>query len=245
MTVFRVRAAVLALGLTALAACSGGPTHPRAAPPPPGAVAVTPVEIEGALTLMMTGKQNDARQQLRRLLKRDPMSPGARLLSDSIERDPKDLLGPQSYAYTVRSGDDMLGVAQRLLGNRLKAYQLLRYNGLTAPVVLTAGQTLRIPGELPRVEPVRTAEPTRPAAARPRPVVAKPAPPAGSAVAPTANPGAARSARAAGLAALNGGDINRAVGLLRRASAFDPANPLIARDLARAQRIAATVRARR
>ena len=47
------------------------------------------------------------------------------------------------------------------------------------------------------------------------------------------------------IAALNQGNVDRAVGLLRRAKQLDPANPLIARDLARAERIAATVRARK
>jgi len=37
----------------------------------------------------------------------------------------------------------------------------------------------------------------------------------------------------------------RAVGLLRRAAALDPGNPVIARDLTRAERIAATVKARK
>ena len=58
-----------------------------------------------------------------------------------------------------------------------------------------------------------------------------------------ANPAAARAARTAGLVALNQGAVQRAVGLLRRAATLDPGNPLIARDLARAERIAATVRA--
>jgi Flp pilus assembly protein TadD len=64
-------------------------------------------------------------------------------------------------------------------------------------------------------------------------------------VAPLANPAVARQLRAAGLAALNQGNIDRAVALLRRAATLDPGNPLIARDLGRAERIAATVRARR
>lgn len=249
MTMTHLRTLVLLSSLTALAACSGGPSRPKSPPPPPPAITVTSLEIETVLTLLMQGREDEAHKQLKRMLARDPMSPAARLLNDSIERDPKELLGPKSYAYTVRAGDEPLALAQRLLGNRLKAYQLLRYNGLKAPVVLSPGQVLRIPGEPPRVEPVRRVEPatTRPTSAvpprvaRPKPVTSKPA----AVVAPVANPAAARSARAAGLAALNGGDVNRAVGLLRRAAALEPGNPLIARDLARAERIAATVRARR
>ncbi|MBS0480110.1 MAG: LysM peptidoglycan-binding domain-containing protein, partial [Proteobacteria bacterium] len=178
----------------------------------------------------------------------DPMNPAATMLSGSIKGDPKELLGPQSYPYTARAGDTMEGLAERFLGNRMKAYQLVRYNGLKAPVTLAAGQELRIPGEPPRPEPVRRVEPeparpvaTTPVAPKPRVVTPKPATP----VAPGINPVAARQLRTAGLAALNQGNVDRAVGLLRRAKQLDPANALIARDLARAERIAATVRARK
>ena len=238
-----MRASAALLGLAVLAACSGGPARVKSAPPPP--VAVTTADTDAVFELLMQGKQDDARKQLQKLLKRDPMSATAKLLSDSIERDPKELLGPTSYAYAARAGDTIVGLSERFLGNRLKAYQLIRYNGLKAPVVLSPGQALRIPGEPPRVEPVRRPEPapTRPAPTTPVAPRPKPAAPKPAATAPAANPGAARAARAAGLAALNGGDVNRAVGLLRRAAALDPGNPAIARDLSRAERIAATVRA--
>lgn len=243
------RPLVVLLAATALAACGGG-SRPQSAPPP--VVGVTASDIDAAFALLMAGKEGDAHKQIDRLLARDPMSANARLLKDSIERDPTDLLGPQSYSYPVKAGDTPEELARRLLGNRLKAYQLMRYNGLKAPVVLTPGQTLRVPGEPPRAEPVRRPEPVaprptlsgasaRPRPAPPRPVAAKPALPA----APQSNPAAARAARAGGLAALNGGDVNRAVALLRRAASLDPGNPVIGRDLARAERIAATVRARR
>lgn len=242
------RKSILAMSaaLAGLAACSGGPPHPKALPAP--RAAVTAPETDAVFDLLMAGKEGDAVKLLDRLLKRDPMSANARLLSDSIKRDPKELLGPTSYAYTVRPGDTIIGLAQRYLGNRLKAYQLLRYNALRPPALLTSGQVLRMPGEPARIEPPRRPEtqaPSRPPAPptgtqqRPRPIVAKPA------AAPAANPAAARTARAAGLAALNAGDVNRAVGMLRRAASLDPSNPAISRDLARAERIAATVRARR
>ena len=236
--------------LAMLGACSGGPARPKNAPPPPARIMVTAAETDAAFDLLMAGKEGDARKLVDKLLKRDPMSPTAQLLADSIKRDPKELLGPTSFPYSVRAGDTMVGVTQRFLGNRLKAYQLLRYNGLRAPVILTPGQVLHIPGEPPRIEPVRRPEaptphavPVTPPVTTPKP---KPAPPKPAApVAPSANPAAARTARAAGLAALNGGDVNRAVAMLRRASALDPGNPAIGRDLARAERIAATVRARK
>ncbi len=234
--------AAVALAL-ALAACSGKTPHPHSAAPPPKA-AVTATETDAVFALLLHGKAEEARKALKTLAKRDPMNVTVRLLGDSIDRDPKDLLGPQNYPYTVRAGDTITSLSERFLGNRLKAYQLLRYNGLQAPSVLTPGQVLRIPGEPPRPEPVRPEPPRRPEPApRPRPTAPKPV--AAKPAAPVANPAAARQLRAAGLAALNGGQVSHAVALLGRAAQLDPGNPLIGRDLARAQRIAATVRAHR
>lgn len=244
MTMMRCKMAAAALGALALAACSGGPARVKNLPAPPAATSAN--DVDAAFDLLMQGDEAGAKKRLKAVQKRDPMNPGAQLLNDSIARDPKELLGPQSYAYVVRSGDTVVGLAERFLGNRMKAYQLLRYNGLKAPVTLVAGQVLRIPGEpprieVPRVEPIRRPEPApgkSPPA--PKPKAASPAP-----VAPASNPVAARQARTAGLAALNQGNVVRAVGLLRRAAQLDPGNPAIARDLARAERIAATVRARK
>lgn len=228
----------------AIAACSHGPD---AGPPLARAPLTTPAsEIDAILLLLDQGDTRGAKKRANAALKRDPMNPAVQVLRDSIDRDPRDLLGPTSFAYTTREGDTMSGLAQRFLGNRLKAYQLARYNGIAKPADLTAGQTLRIPGQPPRIELPRRSEP-RPVPAAPirvKPVVPKPAPVA-KPTSPAANPVAARQARAAGLAALNAGNVVRAVSLLRRAAALDPGNGVIARDVARAERIAATVRARK
>lgn len=227
-----------------LAACSGGPARPRPQAASPAAIS-TIAEPDAIFDLMLHGDVAQAGKRLIAVLKRDPMNPSARLLRDSLERDPVELLGPQSHAYGVREGDTIVGLAERFLGNRFKAYQLARYNNLTAPFVLVAGQTLRIPGAAPRPDTVRRADPA-PSRATASPTRSKPTPAKSSAsvASPVANPIAARPLRAAGLAALNQGNVPRAVALLRRAAALDPANPLIARDLARAGRIAATVKAR-
>jgi LysM repeat protein len=240
-----VRIIVAGAGALALAACSAGPGRVKPLAPPPAAATVAS-ETEAAFDLLMQGKESAAVGKLKSILKRDPMNPAATMLTGSIKGDPKELLGPQSYPYTVRAGDTMEELAQRFLGNRMKAYQLVRYNGLKAPVTLTVGEVVRIPGEPPRPEPVRRAEPepARPATPtlpKPRVAAPKPAP----AVNPGTNPVAARRLRTAGLAALNQGNVDRAVGLLRQAKQLDPANPLIARDLSRAERIGATVRARK
>lgn len=248
-TAIKSASLTLALGL-ALSACGQKP-----APAPVGnlAVAEAPAtEIAAIAALLDQGNDKEARKRLRGVLKTSPNDPEAQLLRDSIERDAKELLGPESYPYVVKPGETMSGLAQRLLGNRLKAYQLARYNGIAVPASLAAGTTIRIPGTPPR-PPAPRPEPAKPAPtpAKPRPAAPdKPAPkptsPTATAPArPAANPAAAQRARAAGLAALNAGNVNAALAQLRRAAALDPGNAVIARDLARAERIAATVRARR
>lgn len=246
------RAGILALGL-ALTACGG-----KGAPPPRAIATVAPSpasEVDAILALLDQGDGKAARKRVAAALRKDPMDPSLLVLRDSLDRDPVELLGPTSYGYTVRPGDTMIGLAERFLGNKLKSYQLARYNGVEKPVGLVPGQVLRIPGTAPTVERAESAEPRRDgrrradAAVKPVPAAPKPraaVKPAVAAAKPrAADPGAARTARAAGLAALNQGQVGRAVGLLRRAATLDPGNPLVGRDLARAERIASTVRARR
>lgn len=229
----------------AVAACAGGGSKPAAQLPAPPRAATATGEIDTIIALLDAGDTKAAQRRINAALKRDPMNASVQVLRDSISRDPEQLLGPVSHPYLTKAGDTMNGLAERFLGTRLKGYQLSRYNGIAVPATLAAGQTLRIPGEAPRTEPVRRAEPhaTAPAVAVPKPIPSAPKPVV--AAKPAANPLAARQARAAGLAALNQGDVARATNLLRRAALLDPANPTIARDLGRAQRIAATVKARR
>lgn len=232
------------LGVLSLVACSGGPGRVKPAPAPPATR--TASTVDGAFALLMQGDEHAASGQLKAILKREPMNATATMLLASIKGDPREQLGQRSFSYKARPGDTIEGLAQRFLGNRLKAYQLLRYNGLRAPAALSAGQEIRIPGEAPRPEPPRRSEPetTRPTPAAP-PKAKNAAPQSASPVTTGANPGLGRQLRTQGLAALNQGNIDRATNLLLRAKQLDPGNALIARDLARAQRIAATVRARK
>ncbi len=243
-----------------LAACGG-----KGAPPPSAAGTVAPPasagEVDAIMALLDRGEAKAARRRIDAALGLDPMNPSLQVLRDSLDRDPTELLGPASHAYTVRPGDTMTGLAERFLGNKLKAYQLARYNAVDEPAALAPGRVLRIPGAAPAVERARRDEPHRTerktpkpalAASRPKPKPSQPKPAAAAAArSPAADPGAGRAkreagaARAAGLAALNQGQVGRAVGLLRRAASLDPANPLARRDLARAERIASAVQARR
>jgi hypothetical protein len=141
----------------------------------------------------------------------------------------------------------MTELAERFLGNRLKSYQLAKYNGIDVPDALEVGRELLIPGQSPNAAstPRSTQTAEKAAPARPKTEVAKPAKPA-AAPAPrkTVDHAAVRRARSAGLVALNQGNVKQAVALLRRAAALAPDNKAIAADLRRAEQIAATVRAR-
>lgn len=229
------RALVMAAACALVAACGGSPTGRVAST---ASVQATPAaEVDAIVALLEEGKAGPAKKRVSAALKRDPNNPALMLLRDSITKKPQELLGPVSYPYTARPGDTMSGLAQRFLGNRLKFYQLSRYNDIERPGSLRAGQVLNIPGRPAPPPPPRQAAPAQPAVReKPKAAVAPAAP-----VRPAANPAAAQQARSAGLAALNAGQPGRAVNLLSRAASLDPGNAVIARDLTRARRIAATV----
>jgi len=96
--------------------------------------------------------------------------------------------------------------------------------------------------DAPRRPAPRPAEPAPPRA----PPAVKPAPPPAPKPAAQAgrDPAKARALRVQGLEQLNRGAIDKAVDLLRQALRFDPDNPLIQRDLDRANRIGQAVRAK-
>ena len=236
-----------ALGLL-LAACSSGPKMEDSARP---VIATAGSEIEAIARLLDRGDIKDARKRLNNALQNDPMNPSLLVLEQGLVGDARTDLGPASYPYTVVAGDTMAGLAQRLLGNRLKSYQLARYNGIANPATLTPGQIIQIPGQVVRASSEKRGAanvPERPKGA----LVASPASPPRPVPSPAATPpvqaadvvGAKRT-RTAGLAALNRGDFGNALALLQRAAVLDPGNEVIERDLARARRIAATVRSRR
>jgi hypothetical protein len=100
-----------------------------------------------------------------------------------------------------------------------------------------------VPGIRPKETPAPA--PARPRAAPAPAAKAAPAPPAPAATPRTADPRRAAQLRSAGLTALNKGQIGTAVGLLNQALRLDPGNALIKRDLDRARRLQATVKARR
>jgi tetratricopeptide (TPR) repeat protein len=236
-----------ALALT-LAACGARSDEPKTASSAPAKAG----PVEEATALLNAGKEKEARRLLAKTVKKDKVNDSARTLLETIDTDPIVLLGSANFPYVLRPGDTLMTLSERFLGSPLKFYALARYNHLLVPASVSLGQLVRIPGEAPKVKPEVQALPDKPEpVAKPEPKAkAKPkkeAPVVAPAVpqAPANDPAAAGRLRSAGLAALAQGKVDRAVSMLRRAAALDPTNPLIQRDLGRAQRILGTVRNKR
>ncbi|RHW16952.1 LysM domain-containing protein [Sphingomonas gilva] len=231
--------AAVGVALAGCASKSGGPAAPATVQPIDNAD-----QIGDVIARLERGDAKAAKKSLETMRKRDPNDARAAMLLESITADPQEILGARSFAYTAKAGDTFPALAQRFLGNRDKFYALARYNGFDNPSALAAGRALRIPGEEPRAAPPPAPKPrpTPPPASKPvtPPPAAKPKP-----AAPAANPALARQLRSQGLAALNRGEVDRAVVLLHRALAANPGSAVIKADLTRAQRIRKTVKARR
>ncbi len=232
----------LALGLSA---CSSGPKNVETVP----SMEVSDREIERIAALLGTGKVDEARERLGKALRKDPMDPSLLMLERSLSGNARRNLGPSYRNHTVAPGETMADIAGRFLGNRLKGYELAQYNGIDDPSSIVPGQVIALPGGAPpAAEPERAEKPAARPARRADSRTERPAPEperAPAATKPKTDPAGARRARTAGLAALNRGEVAKSVSLLQRAAALDPTDAAIKRDLARAKRIAATVRGRR
>lgn len=200
-------------------------------------------EVRDAIALLNQGNPTEARRRLLRALRRQEDSV-ARSLISQIDGDPRQLLGAEHYSYTLREGETLSTIAGRALGNPMLFYSLARYNSIAVPSSVRPGQVILVPGRRPAPPPPRpTPRPAAPPAATPSRPTAPPATRPAPAQRP-ANPAQAARLRGQGLAALNAGQVNRAVALLRQALALDPGNAAIRADLARAQRVQSTVRSR-
>lgn len=233
---------LMVAGAALMSACSQAPAGSGARPATIQQINNSQ-RMDDVIALLNEGDVKAATKMLRQMAKSDPADRATARLLESLSADPKIFLGAKSFAYRVQPGDRLIDLSRRFLGDRLQFFALARYNEIEVPVSLKAGQLIRIPGD----EPPKVAPTPRPAPPSPRPPeVAKPAslpPPAPKA--PAADPAKAARLRASGLAALNQGQVARAVVLLHQASAAAPADPLIKRDLERAQRIRRTVKSKR
>ncbi|HEX2559633.1 LysM domain-containing protein [Phenylobacterium sp.] len=235
----KLRALLLsALAAGSLAACAQTPKDSPIAVAAPTAQAVpgTPAERErAALDLMNQGRVEEARKVLDAMLADDADNAVARRLIVQLDADPKALITGKAQPYTVGPGETLSMLAGRFLGDPLLFYALAKYNGFAAPSHVQPGHVIQVPR---KVRPAMvSAKPKAGSGPRTAKAVAPEAPAAG----PKRDTALAAQLRASGLQQLNSGSPARAVTLLQQALAADPGNPTIQRDLARAQRIQASL----
>jgi len=176
---YGVRALLAPLAVSLLvAACAGSPPAPSPTPPPasaasttagsaapaPEAVAVPAAAPElspaaakaqaqklalEAVDQLQNGDEQAARATLERAAQLDAGNDLARKLSDQIRADAQRELGPVYFRYTVQKDDTLSKLAQQFLGDRFRFYILAKYNDITNPSRLAAGQVIRVPGRAP------------------------------------------------------------------------------------------------
>ncbi len=247
---------------------------PQVAPPP--AVVVPPKpqyvatpgltakdRLKRSITLLGNGEEGQARAELEAYLVDSPSSETARSLVEQIDRDPRDLLGYQSFSYTLKSGETLSVIADRYLGDRYKFWVLAKYNNIAVPAGVSVGQSILIPG----VARVIAAKPNTSsrndddeindriekekkkaqaaAAARATPVVIPAPAPTPPPVAVVVNPENAKRYRKQGLEQLQRGNVDMAIQAFNRALGFAKGTTLynqISSDLLRAQKIKANMK---
>ncbi len=105
--------------------------------------------VRQAYELLTVGKEDEAQRALEMALRRAPQHKQATMLLQHIHADPIAALGPTFFKYRIRPNDSLTGLAQRFLDDPLKFYLLAKYNGLSNPSRIRAGQVINIPGEVP------------------------------------------------------------------------------------------------
>jgi len=198
--------------------------------------------VKDAIALLNAGDAAAARKRIMTVLTKNPGDGIARKLIDQIDKDPKLLLGSQSFPYMVREGDSFSSLAQQFLGDPMLFYALARYNYVSVPANPPVGRSILIPG---KPKTAKKAAPKPQPGKKPAATAATAAPTPSAATktaAPASNRPQASKLRGMALAAMNSGAIDRAVALLRQAHSADPDNVVIKNDLNRALRIQSSVR---
>ncbi len=151
-------------------AVAPAPTAPAVAPPPvaptPAALPIEPTvaapvapspitpadaprAIIAAMEFLQAGQEEQAENELKRVLLGDPNNRQAQSLIKQMKDDPVATLGRESFAYRVQPGESLSRIAQRFLGDVQQFYILARYNNIKVPRTLAEGQTIRVPGKAP------------------------------------------------------------------------------------------------
>lgn len=211
------------------------PTEPVPRPP------ATPAEQQQAqkvalrvADLLEAGNETEARSEIDRALTLDPNNKLAQNFLRQLTVDPATALGTESFAYTVRPGETLSKIAGRFMGDIYAFYLLARYNDVKVPRLVSSGQTIRVPGKAPPLEPppVKPSRSEPPkhkspkASERERVVVERdepePAPPPPPVQPPPEVVSPAEKAYREGLAAQRSGNRERAYQQFRQAAQLDP-----------------------
>ncbi|MEM8799788.1 MAG: LysM peptidoglycan-binding domain-containing protein [Pseudomonadota bacterium] len=102
-----------------------------------------------AVNLLNMGRAEEARIELETVLTERPRHPRANRLLSDIDMPIGNMFGTESFDYTVKAGESLSNVSNRFLGDPFRFYALARYNDISDPTRIAAGQTLRIPGTRP------------------------------------------------------------------------------------------------
>jgi tetratricopeptide (TPR) repeat protein len=150
---------------------------PQAAPAPVVDPAIARPQAQKlaleAVDQLQNGDEAGARATLDRAIALDATNDLARKLQEQIRADAQKELGPVFFRYTVQRDDTLSKLAQQYLGDRFRFYLLAKYNDITNPSRLSAGQVIKLPGKgpLPPTTPPVAETPAAPA--KPEPPVAK------------------------------------------------------------------------
>jgi LysM repeat protein len=156
-----------------------------------------------AATSLEDAQIPETRLDLQRSLKLDPHNVLATTLLRQLDEDPTAILGQEFFLYKVVSGDTLSRIADRFLGDKYMFYALARYNNISTPRNLQAGQVIKILGKQPKE--VRKPEPEK------RPAPPGPVPPQPP-LPPPATEAAARRVCDNALQRYKGADRQRAAG---------------------------------
>jgi tetratricopeptide (TPR) repeat protein len=117
-----------------------------------------------AANLLDEGKEAEARAKVTEALTLDGRNDLTLLLISTITDDPIKVFGTKSFPYTVRPGDKLSKISEQFLRDQYKFCLLARYNNISVPRGLRAGQVIRIPGTPPVLPPTQPLPgPIRPA----------------------------------------------------------------------------------
>lgn len=154
-------------GDTSATAAAPPVAAPAPAPAPPPAPELTPAQAKAqaqrlaldAVDQLQNGDEPAARVTLDKAVALDPTNDLARKLQDQIKADAQRELGPVFFRYTVQRDDSLSKLAQQYLGDRFRFYILAKYNDITSPNKLAAGEVIKIPGRAPAMPPAAAAPP--------------------------------------------------------------------------------------